>query len=276
MFRRFTKFTISVFCVSMVASAVHARDTCAAVDFLAMDLSSVESIDLVEAALMLAYPSLVIVDGSVHFENGTRLPIGVDRGLLASDRLQNPTVREQFSQKYPLEFDLSEREKPWMDPGRARNDAFFRNLYFATKKDAAQTLEQVTYQDRAAFKVTRRECVAEQLRAAFNEIQAIGPRMNVYFEKTGGSFNWRAIAGTDRLSAHSFGIAVDLNTDLGGYWRWSGMKEGEAGAYANRYPAEIVQAMERFGFIWGGKWHHFDGMHFEYRPEMILFSRLAG
>jgi hypothetical protein len=33
--------------------------------------------------------------------------------------------------------------------------------------------------------------------------------------------------------------------------------------------------MERFGFIWGGKWHHFDGMHFEYRPELILYARLV-
>jgi hypothetical protein len=59
------------------------------------------------------------------------------------------------------------------------------------------------------------------------------------------------------------------------YWRWSGRAEGAAGAYRNRYPEGLVRAMERRGFIWGGKWHHFDGMHFEYRPEMLLYARMV-
>jgi hypothetical protein len=33
--------------------------------------------------------------------------------------------------------------------------------------------------------------------------------------------------------------------------------------------AEIVLTFERHGFIWGGKWGHFDTMHFEYRPELL-------
>jgi len=32
---------------------------------------------------------------------------------------------------------------------------------------------------------------------------------------------------------------------------------------------EIVEIFERHGFIWGGKWYHYDTMHFEYRPEML-------
>ena len=94
------------------------------------------------------------------------------------------------------------------------------------------------------------------------------------FTKVGGSFNWRRISGTDRLSAHSFGIAFDLNAAMGGYWKWSGAMEGQAFEYDNKIPAEIVATFERYGFIWGGKWHHFDGMHFEYRPELILYARL--
>jgi hypothetical protein len=30
---------------------------------------------------------------------------------------------------------------------------------------------------------------------------------------------------------------------------------------------------ERQGFIWGGKWWHFDTMHFEYRPEIIAHAK---
>jgi hypothetical protein len=36
------------------------------------------------------------------------------------------------------------------------------------------------------------------------------------------------------------------------------------------YPQAIVDAFEAEGFIWGGKWHSFDFMHFEYRPELLI------
>jgi hypothetical protein len=26
---------------------------------------------------------------------------------------------------------------------------------------------------------------------------------------------------------------------------------------------------EQHGFIWGGRWAHYDTMHFEYRPELL-------
>jgi len=31
-----------------------------------------------------------------------------------------------------------------------------------------------------------------------------------------------------------------------------------------------VEVFKRHGFTWGGKWHHYDTMHFEYRPELFL------
>ena len=49
------------------------------------------------------------------------------------------------------------------------------------------------------------------------------------------------------------------------YWLW---KPKDA-PYRNRVPFEIVQIFERHGLIWGGKWAHFDTMHFEYRPELL-------
>ena len=38
--------------------------------------------------------------------------------------------------------------------------------------------------------------------------------------------------------------------------------------------SEIVRAFEAEGFIWGGKWHEYDLMHFEYRPEIMAKARL--
>jgi hypothetical protein len=31
-------------------------------------------------------------------------------------------------------------------------------------------------------------------------------------------------------------------------------------------------AAERRSFVWGGRWYHYDTMHFEYRPELVHSS----
>ena len=56
------------------------------------------------------------------------------------------------------------------------------------------------------------------------------------------------------------------------------MGEGKGGklAWKNRIPLAIVEVFERHGFIWGGKWYHFDSFHFEYRPEMIALAKQGG
>jgi hypothetical protein len=40
-------------------------------------------------------------------------------------------------------------------------------------------------------------------------------------------------------------------------------------------PEAVVGIFQSHGFIWGGKWAHFDVIHFEYRPEIILYNRLV-
>ena len=188
-----------------------------------------------------------------------------------------PTIAEQFVYIYPLGFDLTQRLKPFHDPGRLRNAAFFQTLYFSEPHAARASLRTIPLGalGKGAFTVTRKHGVDCQLETVLAHLQTLTTDYSAFFESPGGSFNWRRIAGTDRLSAHSFGIAVDLNAELGNYWRWSGAHRGNVGRYDNRMPAELVATFERYGFIWGGKWHHYDGMHFEYRPELILYSRLS-
>jgi hypothetical protein len=35
---------------------------------------------------------------------------------------------------------------------------------------------------------------------------------------------------------------------------------------------QVIAIFEAHGFIWGGKWHHFDSVHFEYRPELTALD----
>ena len=112
-----------------------------------------------------------------------------------------------------------------------------------------------------------RNGAADALRRVAEDLQKLPAEYRKYFRKTAGTFNWRQIAGTDRLSAHSFAIAVDLNIDFANYWRWE--PNPDEPEYDNRMPWPVVEVFERHGFIWGGKWYHFDTMHFEYRPELV-------
>jgi hypothetical protein len=66
---------------------------------------------------------------------------------------------------------------------------------------------------------------------------------------------------------HAWGAAIDINPAYSNYWRWS-----VASGYVNRIPPELVAVFERHGFIWGGRWAHFDTMHFEYRPELLGYD----
>ena len=86
-----------------------------------------------------------------------------------------------------------------------------------------------------------------------------------------GTFNYRIISGTNRLSPHSYGIAIDLASDKRDYWKWATKEAGEKrlASYSN----ELVKVFEQNNFVWGGKWSHFDILHFEYRPEIILKAR---
>jgi hypothetical protein len=97
------------------------------------------------------------------------------------------------------------------------------------------------------------------------------------------SFITRGIAGGATRSQHSWGLAVDLvpSSYDGGqvYWRWSRVYNRDGW---QRIPIEkrwtppeaVVRAFERHGFVWGGKWAHFDNIHFEYRPEILAYNRL--
>lgn len=110
------------------------------------------------------------------------------------------------------------------------------------------------------------------------------PALKEYIESVDflTGFNWRPIDGTRSLSNHSYGIAIDIiPKDYRGkraYWRW--FKDEISRWYElpweNRYapPASLVRAFEAEGFLWGGKWFFFDGIHFEYRPEILILNGL--
>ena len=137
---------------------------------------------------------------------------------------------------------------------------------------AARNLTEVVWLPKKWGKrlmVTRINGVAAQLTAVSKALDELPAKFDIFLVPSAGTYNCRPIAGTDRASAHGHGIAIDLSTRKTDYWRWTKGNSGGVIPYRNSIPQEIVAIFEKHGFIWGGKWYHYDTMHFEYRPELL-------
>lgn len=199
-------------------------------------------------------------------------------GRTYDEQLEDATIWDQLLLVYPKGWPF-EIPRVNHDPGRLRCDAFFRRTYGDTKQDVERQLIRVAWPPAgkgASVPFSSTNGAADALGAVGEELAALLPEIRKYVNRPCGTYNWRTIAGADRPSPHSFGIAIDftLPKHLHRYWLWDRGKNGDNPVY----PAEvledaalraIVEVFEKHGFIWGGKWHHYDLMHFEYRPELL-------
>ena len=225
--------------------------------------SGLHRAELIER-LASAYPSTVEVGPAGQLiVSGREVPVAEARTVgSVQNRMGIATMGDQFSIPYPRGCPLRTPAND-EDPGRLRNEPFFRAMYGGSRTDVARTLAPVKWFG-STLQATTTNNVDQRLRAVAGELGQ-RPEVARYLSKPGGGFTWRKIAGESVLSMHSFGIAFDINVAFSDYWRWSGgVKE-----YRNRIPCEIAEVFERHGFIWGAKWFHFDTMHFEYRPELL-------
>ena len=234
-----------------------------------------------EARLVSAYPDHIdrIDNGVIHFRDGTTMPFD-DGTKTFKAWIEHPDVEDMLRQPYPP-GPVTTPPPPETDPGRARNTAFFTKIYGDCRKgEVTPNLVDVVWLPNKAgtrLKATTVNGVAKRLAAISRALDKLPARFDEYLIPPAGTYNCRAIAGTGRLSAHAYGIAIDIAIKHADYWRWSAEKNtaakpGSDGAvqWRNRVPFEIVAIFEAHGFIWGGKWHHFDTMHFEYRPELLV------
>jgi len=208
------------------------------------------------------------------WKDGTRMPVDDGLGPKSFDQLlQTPDIRDQFAITYRL-GSVFETPAINQDPGRIRNEAFFLKMYGDCRNgDVTGHLKAVPWPIGNSVLMTEINGVADALAAVSRELATLPADMTKFLAPNGGTYACRTIAGTDRLSLHAFGAAIDINPRFGDYWRWQRFAEGEL-VWRNRIPLRIVDLFERHGFIWGGKWYHFDTLHFEYRPELIAFSEL--
>jgi D-alanyl-D-alanine carboxypeptidase len=224
--------------------------------------------------LVAAYPNaLTGHDAKVlRWRDGTAMPVSDGTETKSfSDLLRHASILDQLRIPYPR----GPLEKPPPvddDPGRFRNTAFFLKMYGDCQKgDVSRRLVTLGWLPKTWGKpisITSVNGVDQQLRAVSADIDALPDKIKHAAYPIAGTYNCRAVADTGAPSPHSYGIAIDLNTAVSDYWFWR-PHDGPI-AYRNRMPEEIVAIFEKHGFIWGGKWYHYDTMHFEYRPELLV------
>ncbi|GAB7007562.1 hypothetical protein JCM18899A_50370 [Nocardioides sp. AN3] len=99
--------------------------------------------------------------------------------------------------------------------------------------------------------VTCNKAIFPQLRGALGEVISRGLTGKIHRNQYAGCYYPRFIAGTQSLSNHAFGLALDLNVP--------GNQRGTVG----QMDRSVVAIFEKWGFTWGGRWHYTDPMHFE-------------
>lgn len=224
-------------------------------------------------ALMESYPDNVkgYEDGYVIMADNTRILYDDGKEKSFPDMLDNSSLKDMFYVAYKVPESSPEY---LADAGRSRNEQLFKNMYGASPEAVTKNLVTVNWFGQN-LPFTSVNGASEQLKKVASEL-AQHPELSKYM-KSAGTYYWRKVRGAERQSAHSYGIAIDIGVDYSDYWLWKnpGAREEAKIQYVNRFPKEVVEIFQKYGFIWGGSWYHFDTMHFEYRPEILNYAEIT-
>lgn len=195
------------------------------------------------------------------------------------DLLNRASLKDQMAMPYPPAWSAAPPPLN-SDPGRVRNDAFFRKMYGDSAQCVEANLTAVVWLNGANLRFTKVNGASEALGRVRDDLRKLPGEVRQYVSEPIGTFQWRPIAGTNRLSMHSFGAAIDfqLPKTIHRYWKWDAASPKDSPAYPaplleDSALRQVVETFERHGFIWGGKWFHYDAMHFEYRPELFKTNK---
>lgn len=233
-----------------------------------------------QSEYLKAYPDHIarVTKNQIIWKDSTIMTFDDGKKKSFADLLQNADLEDQLVQKYPLTTIHHPRGEPSpstnQDPGRFRYEPFFRKMYGNTQEEVRKNLTEIVWLPKTLKKkllVTKVNQVDKHFQALSDELEQ-HPELMKYVDNPAGTFSYRVISGTDRLSMHSYGVAIDINLNLSHYWQWDCKCKDENVplTYKNLISAKVVEIFEKHGFIWGGKWYHYDTMHFEYRPELLL------
>lgn len=222
------------------------------------------------------YPNLIASadEDGITLKSGEKFPYRTDKPKQRWDeKIDNADLATQLEQTY----DAGGFETPpsyLHSPGRLRYQPFFQALYGKDQKAIEKNLVVIqwpTLKGSVKLPVSKVDGVDKKLLRIGQEIAKL-PKGDRIWAEGATTYCYRVIKDTDRLSMHSYGIAIDLAPNTTQYWKDEASSETAKIGYKNTMPLSIVRIFEKHGFIWGGRWYHYDTMHFEYRPELLAPS----
>jgi hypothetical protein len=206
---------------------------------------------------------------ALRLPDGTQLEWDDAQTKTYDDKLATPDLEDTLAMPYTLGL-IKAMSTVNDDPGRIRSDALFKSTFGATSAAVQQGLVPVDFVGQTVQIHTRAAAALTKVSTHLKQLVAQTPSLGAYVTGTlGGTFDWRPIANTNRMSAHSYGIAIDIVVSKSNYWEWEQTSATAPLVWKNEIPQAIVDAFEAEGFAWGGRWYHYDTMHFEYRPELF-------
>jgi hypothetical protein len=204
----------------------------------------------------------------LHLPDGTDLPWDDALTKTFDVTMEQPDLQDMLSIPYTTGA-ITAVSTLDRDPGRIRNDVLFKATFGATSSAVQQALVDVDFVGQTLKFHPRAAAALTKVSTKLKQLVATTPSLGAYLTgELGGTFAWRPIANTTRMSVHSYGAAIDIVVSKSNYWEWEKNRAGQF-TWKNQIPQAIVDAFESEGFAWGGRWYHYDTMHFEYRPELF-------
>lgn len=206
--------------------------------------------------------------------------------MLAKNNLSS---RDKYASLfYPYPPGRLENIPPFNPPEQRASD-FLESMFGRTSREIRTHCQSVSFLKHSAF--VNRLCVEplKNVEQSILEAARHKPEVREFIAdlKIMYSFQRKNVIGTGSVSYHSYGLALDLIPKSYQrkhvYWKWSAVMNKTwyrtpwfLTPLESRWspPQSVIDAFEENGFIWGGKWVHFDTVHFEYRPELLKKSSL--
>lgn len=229
--------------------------------------------------LMTVYPDYVIgyEDGNLLMSDGSTIIYDDRREKSFVQILDETDPEDMFAFKYDLN---SWTPGEMQDAGRNRCKELFNKMYGSSTKDAAIKLVPVRWpfglaSSRGGVDMNVKTVEFTSVNGANKQLEKVvaelekHPELYKYLACV-RTFYFSAAARGKRVNPHYYGISIDIGVKYSDYWRSHAKSETATVAYHNKFPHEIVEIFEKYGFIWGGRWYHYDTMHFEFRPEILM------
>jgi hypothetical protein len=204
--------------------------------------------------LMMAYPEYICdvepSNGKVYIvmKSGKKILYDDRKSKSVDEKMSNPDLQDMMEQIYPLS-DIKELMPENYDPGRVRVYPLLKEVYGGTKKEIQSNLINV----KAGYgncQFNKNNNAALALKDTMIQIASLAKenhRVAAAAFPTNGTFNYRMIADTNRLSPHSFGTAIDLARDKRDYWKWASRKEGQGFLYIQEKLLRYLKETTSYG-----------------------------